>query len=152
MGADPDAVVGVAKGFTPGPHRRQVVAESGGIRWIDDSKATNPHAALASIGAYPSVVLIAGGLAKGLDVAPLATADNVRVVIAIGESAPVLLAAAGERGHSATSIDGAVRLAASLAVPGDVVLLAPGCASYDMFESYGARGDAFSNAARSEIS
>jgi UDP-N-acetylmuramoylalanine--D-glutamate ligase len=152
MGADPDAVVGVAKGFTPGPHRRQVVAESGGIRWIDDSKATNPHAALASIGAYPSVVLIAGGLAKGLDVAPLATADNVRVVIAIGESAPVLLAAAGERGHSATSIDDAVRLAASLAMPGDVVLLAPGCASYDMFESYVARGDAFSNAARSEIS
>lgn len=150
MGADPDAVAGVAKGFAPGPHRRTVVAEADGVQWVDDSKATNPHAALASIAAYPSVVLIAGGLAKGLDIAPLATAPGVRHVIAIGEAAPVLLAAAGDRGHPALSMEEACQLAKSLAVPGDVVLLAPGCASYDMFESYGARGDAFARAARTE--
>lgn len=150
MGAEPDAVAGVAKGFTPGVHRRQVVFESDGVRWVDDSKATNPHAALASIAAYPSVVLIAGGLAKGLDVAPLATADGVKKVIAIGESAPVLLAAAGDRGIPASSMSEAVELARAVATAGDVVLLAPGCASYDMFDSYGARGDAFAAAARAE--
>ena len=149
MGADADAVAGVAKEFTPGAHRRQVVFDADGVRWVDDSKATNPHAALASIGAFGSVILIAGGLAKGLDVSPLATAEGVKAVIAIGESAPVLLAAAGERGLAASSMEGAVELARGLAVPGDVVLLAPGCASYDMFESYAARGDAFAAAARS---
>lgn len=150
MGADADAVAGVAKSFTPGAHRRQVVFDADGVRWVDDSKATNPHAALASIGAFGSVILIAGGLAKGLDISPLATAEGVKTVIAIGESAPVLLAAAGERGLAASSMEQAVELARGLAVPGDVVLLAPGCASYDMFDSYAARGDAFAAAARSE--
>ncbi|MFP5331852.1 MAG: UDP-N-acetylmuramoyl-L-alanine--D-glutamate ligase [Acidimicrobiia bacterium] len=150
MGARPEAVTGVAKGFAPGPHRRTVVAEARGVRWIDDSKATNPHAALASIASFSSVVLIAGGLAKGLDVRPLATAPGVRKVIAIGEAAPALLEAAGDRGHRAGSMEEACRLANQFARPGDVVLLAPGCASYDMFESYAARGDAFAAAARSE--
>lgn len=150
MGADADAVAGVAKSFTPGAHRRQVVFDADGVRWVDDSKATNPHAALASISAFGSVILIAGGLAKGLDIAPLATAEGVKAVVAIGESAPVLLAAAGERGLAASSMDEAVDLARGLAVAGDVVLLAPGCASYDMFESYAARGDAFAAAARSD--
>lgn len=149
-GGEPEAVAGVARGFTPGAHRRQQVAERDGVRYVDDSKATNPHAALASIAAYPSVVLIAGGLAKGLDVAPLAAARNVRAVVAIGESAPVLLEAAGERGRPAASMTEAVRIARQLAEPGDVVLLAPGCASYDMFESYAARGDEFARAARAE--
>lgn len=150
MGADPDAVAEVVRNFAPGAHRRQVVFEGAGVRWVDDSKATNPHAALAAIAAYPSVVLIAGGLAKGLDVSPLANAPGVKAVVAIGESAPVLLAAAGERGHAAASMKEAVDLARSIATSGDVVLLAPGCASYDMFESYAARGDAFAAAARSE--
>ncbi|MEX0757326.1 MAG: UDP-N-acetylmuramoyl-L-alanine--D-glutamate ligase [Acidimicrobiia bacterium] len=150
MGADPDAVAGVARSFTPGAHRRQVVFESSGVRWVDDSKATNPHAALAAISSYPSVVLIAGGLAKGLDISPLAIAPGVKAVVAIGESAPVLLEAAGPRGHAAGSMIEAVDIARSIATSGDVVLLAPGCASYDMFESYAARGDAFAAAARSE--
>jgi len=150
MGADTAAVSSVATGFVPGAHRRQVVFEEGGVRWVDDSKATNPHAALASIAAFGSVVLIAGGLAKGLDIAPLATAPGVRAVIAIGESTPVLLAAAEDRGHAAGSMEEAVELARSLALPGDVVLLAPGCASYDMFDSYASRGDRFAAAARSE--
>lgn len=151
MGASPEAVRSVATSFLPGAHRRQVVAERDGVRWVDDSKATNPHAALASIAAFGSVVLIAGGLAKGLDVAPLATAPGVRAVVAIGESAPTLLAAAGERGHAASTMDEAVAIARSLAQPGDVVLLAPGCASYDMFESYAARGDAFAAAAGGDV-
>jgi UDP-N-acetylmuramoylalanine--D-glutamate ligase len=151
MGASAEAVVSVATGFTPGAHRRTVVAELDGIRFVDDSKATNPHAALASIAAFPSVVLIAGGLAKGLDVTPLASAPGVRAVVAIGESAPLLAAAAGVRGHQASSMEEAVRTARSLARPGDVVLLAPGCASFDMFESYVARGEAFATAVRSEM-
>ncbi|HSJ27044.1 MAG TPA: UDP-N-acetylmuramoyl-L-alanine--D-glutamate ligase [Acidimicrobiia bacterium] len=152
MGASAEAVAGVAQAFVPSGHRRQLVHAARGVRWIDDSKATNPHAALASIAAYDSVVLVAGGLAKGLDVAPLATAPGVKHVVAIGESAPVLLAAAGERGHPAGSMEEACRIARTLAVEGDVVLLAPGCASFDMFDSYGARGDAFAAAARSEDS
>lgn len=150
LGADPGAVDGVVRSFAPGEHRRRVVFEAGGVRWVDDSKATNPHAALASIRSFDSVVLIAGGLAKGLDVSPLATAPGVKVVIAIGESAPVLLAAAGPRGRPAGSMSEAVEIARELAEPGDVVLLAPGCASYDMFESYGQRGHVFAAAARSE--
>jgi UDP-N-acetylmuramoylalanine--D-glutamate ligase len=134
---------GVIRNFTPGAHRRTVVGEIDGVRFVDDSKATNPHAALAAIRSYPSVVLIAGGLAKGLDVAPLATEPNVRAVIAIGESAPVLLAAAGDRGVAAPSMSEAVAEACAVAEPGDVVLLAPGCASFDMFDSYGHRGDVF---------
>lgn len=143
LGASPEAVIRVAERFEPGAHRRTVVGEMGGVRFVDDSKATNPHAALAAIRSYPSVVLIAGGLAKGLDVTPLATEPNVRAVVAIGESSPVLLAAAGERGIAASSMAEAVEKAAQVAVAGDVVLLAPGCASFDMFDSYGHRGDVF---------
>jgi UDP-N-acetylmuramoylalanine--D-glutamate ligase len=150
MGAGREAVISVAASFVPGAHRRQVVAEFDEVRFVDDSKATNPHAALASIAAFGSVVLIAGGLAKGLDVTPLATAPGVRAVVAIGESGPVLLTAAGDRGYAASTMEEAVEIARSLAIPGDVVLLAPGCASYDMFDSYGVRGDAFAAAARKE--
>ncbi|MEX2422890.1 MAG: UDP-N-acetylmuramoyl-L-alanine--D-glutamate ligase [Acidimicrobiia bacterium] len=150
MGAEPSAVESVCQTFLPGEHRRRVVFAADGVRWVDDSKATNPHAALASIASFDSVVLIAGGLAKGLDVAPLATAPGVKAVIAIGESAPVLLDAAGTRGRPAGSMQEAVAIAREITAPGDVVLLAPGCASYDMFDSYGARGDAFAAAARSE--
>jgi UDP-N-acetylmuramoylalanine--D-glutamate ligase len=145
-GASVEGVAEVAVRFSPGKHRRTVVGEWAGVTYVDDSKATNPHAAVAAIRAYPSVVLIAGGLAKGLEVGPLAEQPNVRCVVAIGESAPVLLGAAGDRGIAAGSMEEAVRIAASVARPGDVVLLAPGCASFDMFSSYAARGDAFAAA------
>jgi UDP-N-acetylmuramoylalanine--D-glutamate ligase len=154
LGADFEAMLGVIEGFKPSAHRRTVVGVIDGVSFIDDSKATNPHAALAAIRSYPSVVLIAGGLAKGLDVAPLAAEPNVRAVIAIGESAPVLLSAAGDRGVPAVSMTEAVAEACAVAEPGDVVLLAPGCASFDMFDSYGHRGDVFAAevAARGERS
>lgn len=145
-GAVPEGVESVLRSFRPGSHRRQVVATIGGVDYVDDSKATNPHAALAAIAAYPSVVLIAGGLAKGLDLRPLARAANVKAVVGIGTAGPDLVAEAGERGHLAGTLDEAVRVASRLAEPGDTVLLAPGAASFDQFQSYAARGEAFAEA------
>ncbi len=151
LGATEEGIAAAAVEYVPGRHRREVVAVSAkGVTWIDDSKATNPHAAMAAIGSYPSVVLIAGGRAKGLDVRPLARAESVRELVAIGESATELLE---ERpgGFAAGSMNDAVERAISLAKPGDVVLLAPGCASFDMFDSYGHRGDVFAAAVRERM-
>jgi UDP-N-acetylmuramoylalanine--D-glutamate ligase len=143
MGASIEGVSSVARSFRPGAHRRSLVGRAGGVTWIDDSKATNPHAALSSIRAHDSVVLIAGGLAKGLDVAPLAAEPNVRILIGIGTEGRHLVEAAGSRGHMAGTMERAVELAEHLAEPGDTVLLAPGCASFDQFSSYADRGDRF---------
>ncbi|HLF43774.1 MAG TPA: UDP-N-acetylmuramoyl-L-alanine--D-glutamate ligase [Acidimicrobiia bacterium] len=143
MGGTAEGVTRAAKDFSPGAHRRTVVGTSGDVRWIDDSKATNPHAAIASIRSHDSVILIAGGLAKGLDLRPLGKEPNLRAVIGIGTEGPVLVKAAGSRGHLAGTLDRAVELAAALAQPGDTVLLAPGCASFDQFRSYAERGDTF---------
>lgn len=145
-GADPGAVARVFGDFRPGPHRRSLVATVDGVSYVDDSKATNPHAALAAIDAYESVVLIAGGLAKGLDLTPLAEAPGVRAVVGIGSAGPRLVEVAGERGHLARDMKEAVGIAAGLARPGDTVLLAPGAASFDQFDSYAARGEAFAAA------
>jgi UDP-N-acetylmuramoylalanine--D-glutamate ligase len=136
------------RAFRPGPHRRTLVAELGGVAYVDDSKATNPHAALAAIRSYPSVVLIAGGLAKGLDVTPLVREPNVRRVVALGEASVDLVAADPRRVEAAPTMEAAVRIAAGEASAGDTVLLAPGCASFDMFESYAGRGEAFATAVR----
>jgi UDP-N-acetylmuramoylalanine--D-glutamate ligase len=89
------------------------------------------------------VVLIAGGLAKGLDMSQIAREPGVRVLLGIGAVGPDLVAAAGERGRLAESLERAVELAAEVAGPGDTVLLAPGCASFDQFSSYQERGDRF---------
>ncbi len=146
VGATPEAVAEVIRTHQSGAHRRVLIGTLGEIDFVNDSKATNPHAALAAIDAFRSVVLIAGGQAKGLDIAPLARAPQVKAVVAMGESAPVLLEAAGGRGHRASGMDEAVRLAHRLAEPGDTVLLAPGAASFDQFASYAARGEAFAAA------
>ena len=148
MGASPEGVIRAAQEFSPGLHRRTTVARVNGVTWVDDSKATNPHSALASIRAHGSVVLIAGGLAKGLDVTPLAREPNVRLVLGIGTAGPGLVEAAGARGRLAGTIEQAVKLAESVAEPGDTVLLAPGCASFDQFESYAERGERFAKLAR----
>jgi UDP-N-acetylmuramoylalanine--D-glutamate ligase len=144
MGATAAGVTRAAKSFSPGPHRRAIVARSRGVNWVDDSKATNPHAAIASIRAHSPVVLIAGGLAKGLDMTPIAREQGVRVLLGIGAVGPELVAAAGERGRLAETLERAVEVAAEVAAPGDTVLLAPGCASFDQFSSYQERGDRFS--------
>ena len=147
LGATGDGIAAAARSYRPGRHRREVVLTAGGITWVDDSKATNPHAALAAIESYPSVILIAGGRAKGLDVRPLARAEQVRGLVVIGESAPALIEERADA-VAAESMDEAVESAGAMARPGDVVLLAPGCASFDMFDSYGHRGDVFAAAVR----
>lgn len=141
-------------GFRGLPHRVWLVGEAGGVRWYDDSKATAPHATLAAVRGFDSVVLIAGGRNKGLDLGELATeADRLRAVVAIGEAAPEVSAAFdGVRPvRPAGSMDEAVEAAASLARPGDVVLLSPACASFDWYGSYAERGDDFVRAAREHL-
>jgi UDP-N-acetylmuramoylalanine--D-glutamate ligase len=136
------------------PHRVALVGEAGGVRWYDDSKATAPHATRAALGGFDSVVLIAGGRNKGLDLGELAaSADRVRAVVAIGEAAGDVSAAFDGRRpvHVASSMDHAVQEAASLARPGDVVLLSPACASFDWYASYAERGDDFVRAVREHL-
>ena len=143
VGATPEGVTTGAIGYRPGAHRRAVVGTKEGITWVNDSKATNPHAALASIRAQGPVILIAGGLAKGVDLTALTEPENVKMIFGIGEAGPELVEAAAERGRLAGTMEIAVEMAAGVAVPGDTVLLAPGCASFDQFSSYEARGDRF---------
>jgi UDP-N-acetylmuramoylalanine--D-glutamate ligase len=138
-------------GFRGLPHRVALVGEAGGVRFYDDSKATTPHAAATAIAGFESVVLIAGGRNKGLDLGVLAdSAAPIRAVVAIGEAAPDVTAAfEGVRPVvGARSMDEAVRAAADRARPGDAVLLSPGCASFDWYDSYGERGDDFARAVR----
>jgi len=134
------------------PHRVALVGESGGVRWYDDSKATNPDAAVRAVSSFPSVVLLAGGRNKGLDLSVLArTADRLRGVVAFGEAAPEVVAAfAGTAVPIVTagSVPEAVDAAANLARPGDAVLLSPACASFDAYDGYAARGDDFAAAVR----
>jgi UDP-N-acetylmuramoylalanine--D-glutamate ligase len=135
--------------FTGPPHRIERVTDAGGpsgVEWYDDSKATTPHAALTAISGFDSVVLIAGGRNKDLDLAPMAARpERMRAVVTIGEAAPLVAAVfAGICPIvDAGDMDSAVAAAADLARPGDVVLLSPGCASYDAYSGYAQRGDHF---------
>ncbi|MGF7235884.1 MAG: UDP-N-acetylmuramoyl-L-alanine--D-glutamate ligase, partial [Frankia sp.] len=136
--------------FRPGAHRNQVVARADGVEFVDDSKATNPHAAAASLSAYRSVVWIAGGLNKGLSFDDLVVTarDHLRAVVLIGRCAPDVAAALARHApdvpvEPASSMDDAVEAATKLARPGDTVLLAPAAASMDMFRDYAERGDCF---------
>jgi UDP-N-acetylmuramoylalanine--D-glutamate ligase len=150
-GATLDGVREVLRRWEGFPHRVTLVGDAGGVQWYDDSKATNPHAALAALRGFESVVLVAGGRNKGLDLSVLAeAADRVRAVVAIGEAASEVAAAfEGVRPVTvAGSMDEAVRAALAAARPGDSVLLSPGCASFDWYRSYGERGDDFRRAVR----
>jgi UDP-N-acetylmuramoylalanine--D-glutamate ligase len=149
------------RAFVPDPHRNQLVAVRADVTWIDDSKATNPHAARASLTAYPHVVWVAGGQLKDAPVDELVAeiAPRLRGVVLLGEDRSHLAAALGRHAPDVHVIDvsstddGAmtevVHAAAGLARPGDTVLLAPAAASYDMFTGYAARGEAFAAAVRS---
>ncbi|MEP6757562.1 MAG: UDP-N-acetylmuramoyl-L-alanine--D-glutamate ligase [Actinomycetota bacterium] len=150
-GAEPAAVAAGLAAYTPAAHRGETVAEVDGVRFLDNSKATNVHAALAAIQGVRDAVLIAGGRAKGQDLTPLAAGATKLVgVVAIGEATPEVEAAfAGlARVTRAGSIEDAVAAAFALAPRPGVVLLAPGCASWDQFASYVERGDRFAAAAR----
>ncbi len=151
-GASLDAVQQVLRTFTGLPHRVERVGEWNGVAWYDDSKATTPHATLTALGGFPSVVLIAGGSDKGADLGVLAgAADHVRAVVTIGVTGPQIGRAFAELRptHAADDMADAVRIAGELAGPGDVVLLSPACASYDMFDGYHHRGEVFAAAVRS---
>jgi UDP-N-acetylmuramoylalanine--D-glutamate ligase len=151
----PAAVRAGLASFAPDGHRIAEVATIDGVRWIDDSKATNPHAAAASLAAYDPVVWIAGGLAKGASFDDLVRAvrDRLRGVVLLGRDRQVIATALSRHApdvrvievedRETSAMDRVVAAAAELARPGDTVLLAPGCASMDMFTNYSARGDAF---------
>jgi len=150
FGIPPEAVRAALEGAEAGPHRGTIVVTVGAVRFVDDSKATNPHATLAALDGRSDVVLIAGGLAKGVDLTPLAKgARSLRAVIAIGEAAPALeevfrLLVPVRR---ASTMDEAVAMAFDAAQPAGTVLLAPACASQDMFRDYRERADRFTDAA-----
>ena len=158
VGVGAEAIATGLANFVPDPHRNQPVGVFGGVAWVDDSKATNGHAARGSLLAYDRVVWIAGGQLKGASVDDLveAAAPRLTGVVLLGVDRAVVAQAL--RRHApdvpvievATDDDGAmlevVRAAARLAQPGDTVLLAPAAASYDMFANYSARGRAFAEA------
>ena len=152
--------------FRPGRHRIEVVKQAGEISWINDSKATNPHAAAASIMSHLSVIWIAGGLAKGTDMGPLIERckSRIKAVVLMGSDSSVIekelikftpstpritIEAPMDyvRGGSSNSLmEAVVAAAANFATSGDAVLMAPACASMDQFISYGDRGDRFAAA------
>lgn len=132
--------------FSAPPHRLEPVGEAGGVRWYNDSKATTPHAAATAIRAFDSLVLIAGGSRKGVDLSPMgAYPERMRAVVAIGQAGPDIVDVFGASTTVVTADDmaAAVATAAGLARPGDAVVLSPGCASFDWYTNYVARGDDF---------
>jgi UDP-N-acetylmuramoylalanine--D-glutamate ligase len=151
-GASLDAVRSGLRTFEPLAHRLATVIASGGVRWVDDSKATNPDAVVKALASFQEpVVLIAGGKGKNTDFAALggAASHRAKAVVLIGDAAREIGShVAGVPVTYASSMEAAVDAAAIAASPGDVVLLSPGCASFDMFESAEQRGDVFARLAR----
>ncbi|MFE9289757.1 UDP-N-acetylmuramoyl-L-alanine--D-glutamate ligase [Streptomyces olivaceus] len=148
------------RAFTPDAHRIAHVADVDGVAYVDDSKATNTHAAEASLAAYEPIVWIAGGLAKGatFDELVAGAAKRLRGAVLIGADRALIREALARHAPEVPVVDldrtdtgampQAVREARRLAEPGDTVLLAPACASMDMFTNYNKRGDAFAEAVR----
>ncbi|MBD0708503.1 MULTISPECIES: UDP-N-acetylmuramoyl-L-alanine--D-glutamate ligase [unclassified Streptomyces] len=160
FGVDARAVRDGLKAFRPDPHRIELVEEVGGVAYVDDSKATNTHAAEASLAAYDPIVWIAGGLAKGATFDELVgkSAKHLRAAVLMGADRALIREALARHAPEVPVVDldrtdtgamsEAVREAARLARPGDTVLLAPACASMDMFTNYNKRGEAFADAVR----
>jgi UDP-N-acetylmuramoylalanine--D-glutamate ligase len=163
VGVEPRAIRDALDAFRLDAHRVEPVGEADGVRWVDDSKATNPHAAAASLGAFGSVVWVAGGLTKGVDVGPLVEAigasDRLKGAVVIGRDPSAFVEALARHapGVPVTVVPDvdtdrvmplAVEAARKLAVPGDVVLLAPAAASMDQFTDYADRGARFAAAVR----
>jgi UDP-N-acetylmuramoylalanine--D-glutamate ligase len=163
VGVDPRAVRDALDAFRLDAHRIQPVGEAEGVRYVDDSKATNPHAAAASLGAFGSVVWVAGGLTKGVDVAPLVesvgSSERLKGAVVIGRDPSAFVEALARHapGVPVTVVPDvdtdrvmplAVEAARQLASPGDVVLLAPAAASMDQFTDYADRGARFAAAVR----
>ena len=164
FGVPPEVIHDALEVFHLDAHRIEVVAESAGIRWIDDSKATNPHAADASLAAFESVVWLVGGLLKGVDIDQLVArhVGHLRGAIIIGTDrealrdafrrhAPRLRVFEINAQDTGQVMPDAVRMAADLAELGDVVLLAPAAASMDQFTDYAQRGRLFQEAVREYV-
>ncbi len=159
-GAPAAAISAGLRQFRPEPHRIALVGSVAGVDYVDDSKATNPHAAAASLAAYRRVVWVAGGLLRGaeddLDELVGAAAPRLRGVVLLGADRAKIAAALGRHapdvpvvevsGTDTGTMEQVVKAAAGLASPGDTVLLAPAAQSFDMFRDYPARGDAFAAA------
>jgi UDP-N-acetylmuramoylalanine--D-glutamate ligase len=163
-GVAPAQVRDAIRAFRMDHHRTEVVAEIDGILWVDDSKATNAHAADAALSGFTNVVWIAGGLLKGTDPAPLVAkhAKRLRGAVLIGSDRSALRDAFERHAPGVTVVEvgdgetdgvmsAAVRAASSLAQSGDVVLLAPAAASMDQFTDYADRGSRFAQAVREQL-
>ncbi|MET4780702.1 UDP-N-acetylmuramoyl-L-alanine--D-glutamate ligase [Glaciihabitans sp. UYNi722] len=155
----PQDIRSALRDFRLDHHRTETVAESGGVRWVNDSKATNPHAAQAALASFESVVWVVGGLLKGVDVNELvaANASRLRGAVVIGvdrqplveaftRHAPTLPVFEVETADTKEVMPMAVRLSAAVAHSGDTVLLAPAAASMDQFTDYADRGNRFAEA------
>jgi UDP-N-acetylmuramoylalanine--D-glutamate ligase len=171
IGVPHEAIQKALQAFRPGRHRIETIHEAAGITWVDDSKATNPHATAASLISHLSVVWIAGGLAKGADMDSLIErcAPRIKAAILIGEDRGLIETALikfaptvprilidspsdySRGGESNSLMESIVTAASKHAVSGDTVLLAPACASMDQFISYADRGDRFAAAVRKVI-
>ena len=164
FGVAPETVRDALATFRLDHHRTETVAEGDGVLWVDDSKATNPHAAEASLRAYPSVVWVVGGLLKGVDVDELVArqAQRLTAAVIIGvdrtalreafqRHAPALPVFEVEPTDTKEVMPEAVRLSAAAARPGDTVLLAPAAASMDQFTDYADRGRRFAAAVRDQL-
>jgi UDP-N-acetylmuramoylalanine--D-glutamate ligase len=161
LGVLPAVIRDALQTFSLDAHRSEIIATRDGIVWIDDSKATNPHAAAASLRSHPSVVWIVGGLLKGVDVDELVRlhsprisaaivigADRSAVLSAFERHAPAVAVFEVNEAETRDVMPSAVRLAAATAQAGDVVLLAPAAASMDQFTDYKDRGMQFATAVR----
>lgn len=160
----PEAIANALREFRLDPHRMEIVATAAGVTWVDDSKATNPHAAASSLAAYPGSVWIVGGLLKGVDIAELVSTRGrlAKAAIVIGDQRDAVRTAferhapdvplheviADETGDVMAQV---VDLAIGLVAEGDVVLLAPAAASFDQFASYADRGERFAAAVRQRM-
>jgi UDP-N-acetylmuramoylalanine--D-glutamate ligase len=159
-GVEPSDIREAIRNFRLDAHRIELVAEANGVRWIDDSKATNPHAADASLASFESVVWVVGGLLKGVDISDLVKkyAGKLAAAIVIGKDRAAVLEALAKNATQVPVVeitaeagqavmDEAVAAAAKYAKDQDVVLLAPAAASMDQFKDYADRGGSFARAA-----
>jgi UDP-N-acetylmuramoylalanine--D-glutamate ligase len=150
---EPSHVAKALAEFDNAPHRIEYVETIDGVKWFNDSKATSPHASAVAIKSFQNIVLIAGGRNKGLDLAGLAEqSQHIKAVVAIGDDAPEVEKAFDGvcRVVRGGSMQEAVRLARTLAISGDVVLLSPACTSYDWYNNYMERGEDFMQCVRKE--
>ncbi|MGX1586033.1 UDP-N-acetylmuramoyl-L-alanine--D-glutamate ligase [Microbacterium sp. NPDC055502] len=164
LGVEPEAIHSALQGFHLDAHRIQVVARHAGITWVDDSKATNPHAAASSLRAYPGAVWVVGGDLKGVDISELVAdagasaraavvigVERGDVVAAFGRHAPAVPVFEVDAGDTGQVMNRVVEIAAGIVEDGGTVLLAPAAASFDQFSGYAERGRRFAEAVREWI-